>query len=115
MYAAFAKAAAFILRRMRLRWSHALVFGVLAFLVGVTGMILNRVIGMHIPFPIALLIGLAALLAVGGWYLGPRATTAEGAIIQFKGGVLLSLTVYGFIAALGIVAAFLVPLVNHVS
>lgn len=112
-YALFTKAAAFLFRRTQLSWVHAIVFGVLVLLVGGVGTVLNRVMGMPLPLPLAVLLGLVTLLAVGGWYLGPRAKTAEGAPLQFKGGALLSLVAYGLVFALGIGAAVLLPLLQH--
>jgi hypothetical protein len=112
-YAVFTKAAAFLLRRTQLSWLHALVFGILALLVGGAGAILNHAMSMPLPMPLAILLGLVAFLVVGGWYLGPRAKSTEGIAVQFKGGVLLSLIAYGLVFVLGILAAVAIPLMHH--
>jgi hypothetical protein len=109
LYAALVKVAAFLFRRTQLRWSHALVYGFLALVVGAAGTLLNRVLGSPLPLPLALLGGLALQLTLGGWYFGPRATTATGASLEFKGGVLLSLVAYGLVFVLGVVVAVVVP------
>jgi hypothetical protein len=79
-YIACIKLAARLYRRTQLSWKHAAVFGVLLFLVllavGTCVRWLNLVSG---PVPSSLLdiaTGLLAQLAVGGWFLGPRARTA---------------------------------------
>jgi hypothetical protein len=115
LFALLAKAAAFLFRRTQLRWLHALVFGILLLVVGGTGTIANRLAGMPLPAAISLLLGLLAVLLVGGWYLGPRAKTAEGVPLQFKGGALLALVTYGLVFALGIIPAVVLPMLRHAS
>ena len=113
LYALLTKAAAFLFRRTQLRWLHAFVFGVLVLLVGGTGAFLNQAAGKPLPMVLSILLGLTSLLLVGGWYLGPRAKTSDGAALQFKGGVLLSLVAYGLVFALGLVVAVLMPFLLH--
>jgi len=112
-YAALTKAAAFLLRRTQLSWLHALVFSALSLFVGGAGAILNRAVGMPLPWPLTILLALAAFLALGGWYLGPRAKSVDGIALQFKGGALLSLVAYCLVFVLGIGVAVLVPLMQH--
>jgi len=81
--------------------------------VGAAGALLNRVLGSPLPLPLAFLAGLALQLALGGWYLGPRATTAVGASLEFKGAVLLSLLAYGLLLAFGVLAAVIVPALHR--
>jgi len=115
LYALLVKAAAFLFRRTQLSWLHAIVFGILVLLVGGTGAILNKAAGFPLPMALSLLLGLAAILLLGGWYLGPRAKSANGFALQFKGGVLLSLVAYGLVFVLGVVAALLIPLLQHAA
>jgi hypothetical protein len=53
--------------------------------------------------------GLLAQLAVGAWFLGPRARTAAGAPVAFTGGALLALITYGLVFVLAIAATALLP------
>ena len=115
LYAALTKLAAFVFRRAHLRWSHALVYGFLAFALGATGALLNVALGSPLPLPLTLLAGLALQLALGGWYLGPRVATAAGTTLKFKGGVLLSLVAYGLVIAFGIMAAVIVPALHRAA
>lgn len=115
LYAALAKAAAFLFRRTQLSWLHALVFGFLVLLIGGAGAVLNRISGFPLPTAVALLLGLIVLLMLGGLYLGPRARTAGGVALQFKGGVLLALVMYGLVFVLGIIAAVGLPMLQHAS
>lgn len=114
LIALLAKTAAFVFRRTQLRWLQALVFGILVLLMGGVGTALNRTAG-PLPPVLSVLLGLAAVLLVGGWYLGSRAKTANGAPLQFKGGALLSLVLYGLVMILGTCVAVLVPLLQNVG
>jgi hypothetical protein len=113
LYAALVKLAAFVVRRTKLRWSQALIYGVLALVVGAAGAVLNKASGSLLPLPVALLAGLAVQLVLGGWYFGPRATNTAGTPIRFKGGVVLSLVAYLLVFALGVLAAIVVPALNR--
>lgn len=115
LYALLTKAAAFLFRRTRLSWPHALVFGLLVFLVSGAGAVLNFLAGHPFPLPLTLLLSLAVPLLLGGWYLGPRAKSPEGVSLQFKGGALLALVVYGLVLALGVITAVALPLLEHAS
>lgn len=114
LYALVTKLAAFIFRRTQLSWLHAFMFGVLVLIVGSAGAVLNQMAGMFLPIPISVLLGFSVLVLLGGWYLGSRAKTADGIALQFKGGLLLSLVVYGLFVALGIVGTVLLPFLQHV-
>lgn len=115
LYALLTKAAAFIFRRTQLSWLHAFLFGVLVLIVGATGAFLNQMSGMLFPLPISVLLGFTVFMLLGGWYLGPRAKTAEGIALEFKGGLLLSLVVYGLFLVFGLGAAVLLPFLQHAS
>ncbi|KQV60832.1 hypothetical protein ASC95_05240 [Pelomonas sp. Root1217] len=109
LYAVLVKLAARLLRRMQLSWKHALLFGLIALVVGAIGTVANQSTGRVLPALVAGLLGVAIQLVVGGWYLGPRARTASGELIGFGRGALLSLVAFGIVFAIGIAAAFLLP------
>lgn len=112
-YAVLVKLAAFIVRRTKLRWSQAFIYGVLAVVAAGIGAVLNVATGSLLPLPVALLAGLALQLLLGGWYFGSRAVNAAGSTIEFKGGVILSLVAYVLAFNLGILAAVIVPVLHH--
>lgn len=113
LYAGLVKLAALLYRRTRLKWSHALIYGVLTLIAGALGMVVHRVIGSGLSLPFVMVGGLALQLLLGGWYFRSRATTAEGAAVQFRGGVLLSLVAYLLVFVLGVVAAVVVPVLQR--
>ena len=113
LYAALVKLAALVFRRTKLAWKHAFLFALLAFLVGVLGTLLNKATGSLLPLPLAALIALSIQLALGGWYLGSRATTQQGVPLAFKGGVILLLVAYVMVVVIGVAAAIVVPLMQR--
>jgi hypothetical protein len=113
LYAALVKLAAFVFRRTKLSWKHALLFALMAFLVGVAGTLLNKATGSLLPLPLAALISFSIQLALGGWYLGSRASTQQGAPLAFKGGIVLSLVAHLMVVVAGVAAAVVVPLVQQ--
>jgi hypothetical protein len=113
------KLAARLYRRSHLSWKHAAAFGVVLFLVllavGTCVRWLNLVSG---PVPSSLLdiaTGMLAQLAVGGWFLGPRAKTSTGAPMAFKDGALLALIAYVLVFSLSMAAAFVLPLLARMA
>jgi hypothetical protein len=115
LYAATTKLAAKLLRSTRLSWQHAIVFGVLAAIIGGTGAFLRQLAGVQLNPVVAIFLGLGAQLVFAGWYLGPRAHTAAGAPIAFKAGMLLAAITNALVLALGAMAAIAVPLLEHAS
>jgi hypothetical protein len=109
LFGLFAKLAARILRRTNLTWSHALLFGVFAFLLGAAGTLLNKFSGFTLPLPVAVLAALLLQLGFGGWYFGPRATNQAGMPVMFRGGVVLALITYLLVIVLGIMVAVVLP------
>ena len=73
----------------------------MALVVGVLGTTLNKATGSAVAMPLVVF-SLSIQLALGGWYLGPRAKTRDGVPVAFKGGALLSLLAYLIIIAVGI-------------
>jgi putative Mn2+ efflux pump MntP len=115
VYAVFMKLAARLYRKTSLSWKHAIVFSVLAIVLGVAASFLVKVLGGTVVLPVAVILGLALQLALGGWYLGTRARSSSGEPIAFKGGVLLALIAYALLASIGVVAAILIPLFQRAS
>jgi len=113
VYAVLIKAAARLYRKSQLPWKHAFAFCGLAVLVGVAGAMLNLVTGSALGPGAGVLLGFATQLGLGGWYLGPRSSTAAGEPIGFKGGVVVAAIGYGLIVLLGIVAAIVLPLLGR--
>lgn len=109
LFALLTKLAARTYRKSVLAWRHAFSFGAIAILAGATGAMLNRSTGFNLGPILAVLIGLAIQLTLGGWYLGPRMHHSSGEPIAFKGGLIVASIAYGFIIALGIVAALISP------
>ena len=118
-YVACIKLAARLFRRTQLSWKHALLFGVLLFVVlfAVGGLVrwLNPVPGPVLASVVFLAVDLAAQLAVGGWFLGPRAKTGAGAPVEFKGGVLRALIAYGLVFFLSLAATAALPVLARMG
>lgn len=119
-YVVCIKLAARFFRRTQLSWKHALFFGVVLFVVlfavGAALFAVGAFIRWLTPVPgpifasvVYLAVDLAAQLAVGGWFLGPRAKTSAGAPVEFKGGALLALISYGLVFILSISATAASP------
>lgn len=112
-YVACIKLAARLFRQTQLSWKHALLFGVFLFVVlfFVGGLVrwLNPVQGPVLASVVFLAVDLAAQLAVGGWFLGPRARTKAGAPIEFKGGALLAFISYALVFVLSLAVAAVLP------
>lgn len=112
-YVVCIKLAARLFRRTQLSWKHALFFGALLFVVlfavGALVRWLNLVPGPVLAAVVYLAVDLAAQLAVGGWFLGPRARTVAGTPVEFKGGALLSLITYGLVFFLSLAATAASP------
>ena len=115
LFALLVKVAAFLLRRTTLSWKHALVFGLLALAVGAIGTVTNLASGRVLPPLLTGLVGIAIQVAVGGWYFGPRARTTANEPVGFVRGMLLSLIAFGIVFVLGVVAAVLIPALQHAS
>lgn len=85
--AALLKAAAFLLRRSRVSWLHCFALAGLWSLLGVVvRWFPMRAIG---PVP-SMVIGMAILMAIGGWFLTGRAVRADGRAFAFADGVKLT-------------------------
>ncbi|MET3117168.1 putative neutral ceramidase superfamily lipid hydrolase [Undibacterium sp. GrIS 1.8] len=108
IFALLIKLAAFLYKRTQLRWTHALIYGVIVSVLSTITTILNNVTGRVLPVYFAFIIGLALQLLLGGWYLGPKATNTDNAPILFKGGVILSLISYLLVVVTGILAAIFI-------
>lgn len=109
LYAALVKLSALFLRRIQLSWKHALVFGLLAMLVGTIGAFANFATGRVIPAPLAVLIGVAVQLALGSWYFKERACLVSGSPVGRVRGALLPLIAIAFSILLATMVMVLFP------
>ena len=118
-YVVCIKLAARLYRRAQLNWKHAVVFGVALFLVlFAVGACVRWLTPVSVPVFFSLLniaTGLLAQLALGAWFLGPRARTMAGAPIAFKGGALLALIAYGLVFFLTIAATAVLPFLARIA
>jgi hypothetical protein len=89
-YAALFKTAAFLLRRTRLRWTHAFAFSLLMLLILLGARDSPSVLANFVPAWVFSAFGIASGIALGGWFLGTRATNANGQPIGWLGAVKLS-------------------------
>ncbi|MBU0826621.1 MAG: hypothetical protein KKB95_01005 [Gammaproteobacteria bacterium] len=106
------KAAAWVFKRTQLGWGHAFGYGVIASLVNMAGMLTARMPAPpSIPLPVLAAVSLLAVLALGGWYLGPRAKTAAGDALRFKGGVVVCLIAWLMLVAVSVAIFFASALV----
>jgi len=109
VYSGLTKLAARTYKRASLRWTHALIYGGLATLISLVLTVANKTSGMALGPALALALGLLIQVALGGWYLGPRAVSKDGSPILFKGGAVIAAIAFGFVFLLGMAAAVVVP------
>ena len=114
-FTAFVKLAALLYRRTNLSWTHAFVFFVLVMFVSAIVATVSQVVGQLIPLVVVFPVGWAAQLAMGGWYLGPRAKTADGQPLAFKRGMLLALAFLGLLFAFVAIATVAMPGLRDVA
>jgi len=89
VYAPILKLAAFLFRRARVRWLHAMVFGAIAVAISVPLLALQHFTAGGTPKYAAMLLSMATQVAVGAWYLAPRAMNAEGAALGYRRAAVL--------------------------
>jgi hypothetical protein len=111
-YVVCVKLAARLYRRTQLSWKHALVFGLVLFLVlFAVGAAVRSLSAAMVPLHQSLLdlaTGLVAQLGVGAWWLGSRARTMAGAPLESKRGALLALMTYGLVFSFSLAATIAV-------
>ena len=100
------KSAAWVFRRTQLAWWYALAYGLMASVVNMAGMVTARWPGASIPPLWMAVIGLVVVLGLGGWYLGPRARTAQGVALGFRGGVALCLIAWALLCTVSVAIFF---------
>lgn len=113
MYAALVKAAALILHRIKLSWKHALLFGLLAMVVGATFTFANLAARQVVPASLTALFGVAVQLALGSWYFKDRARLASGSSVGIVRGALLPLIAIGFVFVLVTIVGLFPPGAPH--
>ena len=109
LYAGLVKVAALILRRIELSWKHALIFGLLATVIGAIGTFANVATERGLPTILAGLIGVAIQLALGSWYFKDRARLVSGSPVGLVRGALLPLIAIAFSFVLAIMVMGLFP------
>lgn len=103
--AAIAKLAAWLYRRTKLSWGHALGY-VLLIVVGTAALgVLHRLGGATTPLPLLVAASLAFQLMLGGWYLGRNARGADGGQLTFPRGAILAALNFGVLLAIMIAPA----------
>jgi hypothetical protein len=104
---AFVKLSAYLYKRTSLKWSHALVYVILFFilvaLVGGT----NKALGSPLPLLVGIALSVVAQVVVAGLYLGSRAKTKEGESLAFKRAAILGAVSYGTTAVALVVPALI--------
>lgn len=105
VFTSMVKLAAFLYRRAKVAWLHAFLYCLLVFATAAVLGTLHNAIGAPLHVLLLVVAALATQLAVGGWYLGPRAKTSNGQPLEFRGGALLSLITYALLVAICVVPA----------
>jgi hypothetical protein len=114
LYAIVVKLAAFLFRRTILTWKHALIFGVLAIVIGACGTATNYVSGRLLAPLLTVLLGVAIQIVLGGWYLGSRARISEELSVGFVRGMFLTLIAVGILLFLCVAVTLAFPF-NYAS
>jgi hypothetical protein len=109
VYAAFVKLASRLYAKSQLAWKHAFAFGALGIAIGALGTVLNAFTGSALPAVLAAALGIGIQVALGGWFLGPRAFSASGAPVAFKGSAIIAAIAVVLGLALGVLAVVVVP------
>jgi hypothetical protein len=80
IYAGFLMLAARLCRRSRIAPKHAFAFAGIIGLLAIGGRALFLHLGVvnALRLPVPFMLGAALHMTLGGWYFGPRATTADG-------------------------------------
>ena len=73
VYSAFVKVASRVYGKSQLAWKHAVAFSALGVAMGAVGALLNQASGKALPVVLAVLLSIGVQVALGGWFLGPRA------------------------------------------
>ena len=103
VYAAFTKVAARAYRRSKLSWKSALVFGVVATLIGLIANLSSGTLPYAEPF------GKIIIIAVGTLFLASQATDTAGQPVGTKGAIALSLIAVGIALVVGSAMQVLMP------
>jgi hypothetical protein len=90
LYALVVRTAARVVKKAALPWKQALIFATLAGGAGFVCALMLSLAGAPGAPVVGVLGGLAINLAIGGWYLGPRALKADGRHVDLTGGVVIA-------------------------
>jgi len=109
VYSALVKVASRVYGKSHLAWKHAVSFSALGVVMGAVGALMNQATGKALPVVLAIVLGIGIQVALGGWFLGPRAVAPSGAPVSFKGGALIAAIAVVLGLVLGVLAANLLP------
>lgn len=99
LIACFVKLAARLFRRTTVSWRHCFVFGLILLVIAIAQAIFGLSLAAILPPPLAIILGVAATLVVGGFFFSNRATTSAGVPIGLRGGTLLTALTIGMVLA----------------
>ena len=118
-YVVCVKLAAWLYRHTQLDWKHALIFGVVLFIVlFAVGAAVRSLSAGSDPVRqslVDLATGLAAQLGLGAWWLGSRARTKAGVPLELKGGALLALMTYGLAFSFSFTATIALTFISRMA
>ncbi len=101
MLAAYAKLAARIFRRTSLSWLNSFLFAFLLGVLTIAGRATSIAFDYSLPLALGLSVGLTINLLLGGWFFGARAADAQGQLLGWGRGMVLSVIMFGLLAASG--------------
>ena len=113
LYAAGLKLSARILRFRGVSWGQAFLFALLVVVVSAVGRFFAPFLGIDLPLPAGLALGVGVQLGLAAWYFRDRLAGSGGASPGWLGGVKLCGLALVFVALAGLllssVVEFLLP------
>jgi hypothetical protein len=106
VYAGFVKLAAYLYQRTMLSWRSAFVFGALVAPLAFAAAVTSQLLRDTVPIAVVIIGGLALVIAVGAWFLGPRAKNVAGEAVGFNGAAVVSAIAVGIAFVLGLAFTF---------
>jgi hypothetical protein len=99
LFAAVVKAAAFLFRRSRVAWRHALVYTLVLIVGGVALRFALQALDISLALVPAAIFGLVLQVGLGSWYFAGRARTRAGAPLGRQGAAILSAIIFVLLLA----------------
>jgi hypothetical protein len=109
IFVAYAKLAARIFKRASLSWGNSIMFAVLALALSIALRSTLKSFDYSPPHALALLTGLSTNLLLGGWYFGAHAADAQGQLLGWRRGMVLTLIMIGLLAVTFIALMSILP------